>query len=1212
MRIKKERSAMDADGKDNGMERRNPFGKSFLALVISALASGISIAAAGAENPTPAEMAEWKYRVPIQVINRQADSREATNITLADFPFLTLINEGKLVANLSDLRLRDEQNESIALRPYRPTSDNGDAALIFSLPPLKGKDKRQLWLYYGNPAAKAESFDEQRQPSANPDLSIAVGAEESQNPVSAALPEALDCWLAAHRLIEAETAKGQPGFAARKPADPAKRISGGEVLALEKAAMSSVAYETDVRVGSAMSWLRYSPSDGKSIPKGALVLAVSQGGKVLAQKRLDLATDIPAGDDPTGFRWLGVPAALAEGKATLTVTCESATALLDCLMVCGDQQYRPDVRDFSPRVWMRWRVDGASDYPYWMLLQQNLKPYDGAYSITGICSGRGFEPTIGQPVKLTDEEYLHPGQFTPWIQLPVGFAYTGYELFSLQGKASVKLPESVTVRMEFANRPSPERVFHVTPAEPVKRPEPPTYNGGRASFAVHLPEAFTMEAMRKLESFLEWAKRRRMLVEGLDLGPPPHLTRLRVGTWVHYIGGGDAQAEEDFSVLEQIGINQISPPYLADATFAHLAKAHGIIDSSLNIWGFRNAIPKVTGTAFLPAETPQQFWSRVYDAHYKKAAEYHQKLIPFLLSLNTRYFVGDEIGPVIYGKWVEEDPVVFAYFHNWLKQQEVTPQDWGVVDWDAVRPLDDRSKLVEGDVAAARRLYYTRRFMDHYFILAWGSATKAVIKYYPNARMVSPIYHASPMMCGFLGTIWNLDTCMMDLFAYTRAGAFQGFFLADWVPACDQGISQVNFGAELIRATTRKTKTPAAACLVAIGQGPGGQRAKLFASLMHGVKENLLYHYGPINNIGPAFGSLPAIIRDYAETTRFMKKFENQIADGDPCPRKAAMLLAYTTDIMQAKGIYPFPERQRLYRVLDHSNIPLDLICEQEILDDDILKNYSLLYLSDPNIPAAVQQKIADWVKNGGHLWACVGAGNWDEFNRPSAILDAVFGVKSRAVITQEKWPPAGNIYRLLFQQIDTLTADAALFGGAVKLPVWGLKLACEPSTAQVVGSYGDGKPAILLNAYGKGEAMLVGALVGDAYARLHYAVAQDKPEWNFESGSEARAVAVAMADRTPGVRQQTLSVPGIYSSLWDVPGGSLLFLSNAARAGLWNPPPNLPPPPTVTVRIPTKGTIQSIESARLGNLTFTAKNEELIFSCPVSATDIIMIKTGR
>jgi hypothetical protein len=307
-------------------------------------------------------------------------------------------------------------------------------------------------------------------------------------------------------------------------------------------------------------------------------------------------------------------------------------------------------------------------------------------------------------------------------------------------------------------------------------------------------------------------------------------------------------------------------------------------------------------------------------------------------------------------------------------------------------------------------------------------------------------------------------------------------------------------------------------------------------------------------------------------------------------------------------------ERQALYTALKHSYLPVDVICEQDIVEDDLLKNYDLLYVSDPQVRDDVQRKIAGWVKAGGKLWACVGAAGWNEYNQPSTVLNDVFGVGKRETRIQQggltwstgPWGAAASKFN--YRQVGTLKASSPLFDGDVELPAWGMKLDCTPTTAQVLGTYEDGMPAVLLNTYGKGQALLVGALVGEGYMRQHYPA--DKPcgktGWAFELGTPARQLAGGLTGGI--VRPVTLSLPGIYTSVMDSPQGTLVFLNNATLATEDKDFSNALRS-TVTVRVPVAGKIKSVESAKLGQVKFEMKGGEAIFTLPLPNTDVILLR---
>ena len=200
-----------------------------------------------------------------------------------------------------------------------------------------------------------------------------------------------------------------------------------------------------------------------------------------------------------------------------------------------------------------------------------------------------------------------------------------------------------------------------------------------------------------------------------------------------------------------------------------------------------------------------------------------------------------------------------------------------------------------------------------------------------------------------------------------------------------------------------------------------------------------------------------------------------------------------------------------------------------------------------------------------------------------------------------ESWSP--NVSKFSYKQLGTIKTDSAVFGVNIEIPVWGAKLDAAPSTAQIIGSYEDGKPAVFLNRYGRGEAMLVGALVGEAYVRARY------PEnllkewtiqegWKFESGAEARALAAGLANGAQITRPVSLSVPGIYTSVLETADATLVFLNNATGRSL----------PQVTVRLSGLKNARRLESARRDKVAYRAEADELVLEMPLENTDIICI----
>ncbi|HEX8737379.1 MAG TPA: beta-galactosidase trimerization domain-containing protein, partial [Pyrinomonadaceae bacterium] len=876
--------------------------------------------------------------------------------------------------------------------------------------------------------------------------------------------------------------------------------------------------------------------------------------------------------------------------------------------------------EFDGQVWARMRIDTPKDFLYNVVIDSETNPYLPARQATGTVSYYGLQPKNWAPTEndwgkplawiapTDDSDWLKAGQYSAWVKLPTSTAAQWHTAFFVMPKTGTGTG-FVILHLEFASQPAEDFIFHTVDEK----------TDEKGAVVVRMPTTGGLKGLPMLESFTEWATRRRALVQSLKLTAPPKPSKIKIGTWTNMLtyreGGGNAtreRAEIDFQNFHDLGINSLSVTNgLSDSMFRDLAGEYGIIDTTItqwaDAWQYSHEGYNLKLYDYQAGETPPQRWQRVFDDYYRRRAEDAKKNTPFAYSISTHINLGDEIAPATTATAILQTPQLLSYFRNWLKQQGLTPALLGAANWESVEPADERAKLnaPNAPIEYARRFYHTRRFINHYTALYFRSATEAVEKYYPQAAMIAVNYQAGPMQFGFVGNNNDLDKGQIDIFELGRMRAFKGVMMEDWVHGWDLGVGREALAAEMMRAAGRRHDLPLASYLV------GGEaiRAEYFTYLMRGIKENGLYLYGPISNIGPAWSDDINALAQVADTTRQVKKFEHLIAPARLRPAKVALLVATTSDIMQVKGLYFCPERQNLFIAMQHAYVPVEVVSEQDIAEDERLKDYSLLMVTDPQVRNDVQRKIADWVKGGGRLWASVGAMSRDEYNQPSRVLNDVFGVKNQTIIMQdggiqpaaESWSP--NVSKFSYKQLGTIKTDSPVFGANVEIPVWGAKLDCAPSTAQIIGAYEDGKPAVFLNRYGKGEAMLVGALVGEAYVRARYPENLIKEwtiqeGWKFESGAEARTLAAGLVNGAQIIRPVSLSVPGVYTSVMETAGATLVFLNNATGRKL----------PQVTVRLQGLENARRVESTRRDKIDYRVEENKLVLEMPLENTDIICI----
>jgi hypothetical protein len=866
---------------------------------------------------------------------------------------------------------------------------------------------------------------------------------------------------------------------------------------------------------------------------------------------------------------------------------------------------------FTGRVWARVRIDEPPGLLYAVIVDSEINPYTPARRAIGTVTANGLKPRgwtgdndWGKPLAwirpATDDEWLRNGQYSAWLELPISAAAQWHTAFIVRTKTG-KPSRPLVVRLEFATEASESAIFHVV--------HEPTDSAGCVS--IRMPSEGGLAGLKMLESFGDWAGRRAALARTAAKGPPPELQQIRIGTWAHLTsyraGGGLASrrtVDQAFQSFALLGINSISVGGVSDAMLAEMTKKYNIIDTTLTEWS--SLAPHADGKRDRyraeqdDISTPAWRLTQVFDDYYAKRSEAEQISKPFAFSLATHINLGDEILPATNAQAILRSPRLLAYFRKWLENEGLSPSMVGAKGWNDVSPIDDRSQalLARGTISGARLYYHTRRFIDHYTTIYYRAATESVRKHFPNGRLIAVNYQAGPIQFGFIGNNNDTDRGMLDIFLYGHERALQGVMLEDWTPSTDWCVGRICLGAEIMRAAARKHRLPMAAYLVG-----RRVRARLQSYLMHGIKEIGLYLYGPVSNIGPAWGDDAETLAEVADLTRQIKRVEDPIAHGALRPAKAALLVATTSDIMQHRGLYFCSERQNIFMALKHSYLPIEVVFEQEIVEDDALNRYSVLYVTDPQVRMDVQMKIADWVKNGGRLCLSVGGACWDEYNRRCDVLDPVLGVRGRGVLLQTGGlrlvtpSYSSSVRKFDFRRLETLHVARDLVGEEIHIPAWGLTLKCSPGSAQVLGVYSDGSPALLLNAYGKGEAMLVGALLGEAYTDQRYPAGTSRLA-DIENGAGVRRVALAMADRAGLPRPVELSIPGVYTSVMDGDGATLAFLNNATGEAI----------PNVVVRVSGYLVSASVESLAHGKRQTRTEENSLIFELPLEHTDIVVI----
>jgi hypothetical protein len=415
-----------------------------------------------------------------------------------------------------------------------------------------------------------------------------------------------------------------------------------------------------------------------------------------------------------------------------------------------------------------------------------------------------------------------------------------------------------------------------------------------------------------------------------------------------------------------------------------------------------------------------------------------------------------------------------------------------------------------------------------------------VHKYFPAGIRTCANMQASPIQAG---RMWDGGLNIWDL---GRQNAFSALQVEDW----HTSPVNVSFGMNMARAAGRKNGQPATALIVL-----GRPAQRIIVDLAQGARYLLFYLYGPVQG-DPAFAEDRETLLQIGQTMRKIRRAEPDILAAKNRPCDTAILVDNASEINGQYFSYPFDhDRMAVYAALNDQQVPVDLVGAEEVLDDNTLSRYKVLYVCDPHVQTRVQQKIKAWVAAGGTLWADYAALARDEYDEPSKLMDEVFGLKTRGPVVpytvkgyNGKLPPGVTIkiQKSNLFAADTITDIRYSAVADTKSSKPDYKL----STGKALATFSDGKPAIIRNKYGKGQTVLNGFLAGISYG------GQWEPHgYNFSRiareapATPARAQLMTAIARVAGVRPHVkINEHMFWANVHDGPHQTVVYMVNGSR----------------------------------------------------------------
>lgn len=341
-----------------------------------------------------------------------------------------------------------------------------------------------------------------------------------------------------------------------------------------------------------------------------------------------------------------------------------------------------------------------------------------------------------------------------------------------------------------------------------------------------------------------------------------------------------------------------------------------------------------------------------------------------------------------------------ASFRVWLADLGLTPAFFGKSEWNEISMVLPENANVDG--TSQKAWYYSTRFRYESITRFTDAVSARAREIVPNAMLLASHTDAFMALGGAVrqGIFWP---------DYARNSGINGMQTAYWENSAGSTITASMYSAMLRSGLTGNNFELFAN--LAHGWPYSALKQEIYSSFISGAKMFHFFNYGPdYLSVTDSASYRTDIMQAIKESTSEFVPVQSEIKNSTRVESETAILYSETSDIWHwVDDIERLPldsnnnvvdgsstyerERQGIFTALENNQIPTDMVTEQNINLDNVLANYKVLYVVGTHISSAAQQKIADWVANGGILYATTGAGMKDEYNQPSTILSDVLGI---------------------------------------------------------------------------------------------------------------------------------------------------------------------------------------------------------------------------
>ena len=553
-------------------------------------------------------------------------------------------------------------------------------------------------------------------------------------------------------------------------------------------------------------------------------------------------------------------------------------------------------------------------------------------------------------------------------------------------------------------------------------------------------------------------------------------------------------------------------------------------------------------------------------------------------------------------------------FREYLRGKGLSPADVGQTTWEGVAPQGQST--ARQSVPQKRLHYWTTRFYAESLSQSFAAATAALQRQLNQKVLTTTnlnnwpgrFYIPSPGQPIANNADRGPEAAMgmPDWFDLGRKQGVTCLWTEDWFP--DQDAGMWSLYADLLRSATRGPGLEFGGYVVGHSTGWSGLNdggaLKMLALVGHGAKVIDPYTFGPNAAFADGWSDSEARYQSLGRGIELLGRAEALLHPGRPRPARVAVVFPQASQVWNSDARLPEYQHELygLHAALMHTQHTVDFLDDVALEENRLAEGgYRVLYVTSPDLSLRAQQRLVEWVRQGGTLAVLPGACAFDELHEPAGLFAQALRTGPLTTVPRIAALPLAELANAPQQKLLLAAGDPRLApprAGEGELATAYTVTPIPETGAEVLVRTATGEALLAIRAVGAGRVVQYGFWPGCSYwgSPDRSDVSQLPLGWSPRL-RELATLPCRLAEVPVDVQ---VSTPMLEPALLESDRGIAVTLLN------WSGAPQDGVEVTVT-QVPFVP--RQVRTARGRPVTFVHEKETLRAKLPVETVDVLMIE---